>query len=159
MEKTVDLLRSSILGIRSCTISAGLVDSVKIPVYGTFMQLSHLANTGRVGNNVFIDPHDPSLVGLISNTLVDSGFGAYVFSKSRILIPIPPPTGDQKRETIAHLQKLGEEAKIAIRNIRKNHRQHLTKDELRTQDKGIQEITDRYIREVSSVIDSKIKSL
>lgn len=159
MQKTIDSLSNTILGIRGGTVSTGLVDSVKVLAYGQPTLIKHLAITGKNGDSIFIDPYDITLTNQIAKTLADSGLSAYAFSKTRVLVSVPPPSGDQKKEIISRLKKLGEEAKIAIRNIRKKHRQSLDKDTLNQKDKEIQEITDSFISIIDNLIDNKIRNL
>ena len=159
MEKTVRNLSASIVGIRGKTISCGMVDTVKVPYHGQMTPISYVAYTGNNGKSIFVDPYEPDLVNLVAKSLSNAGFSAYAFSKTRVLVSVPPPSGEQKQENITHLKKLGENAKIAIRNIRKKIRQGLTKDELKQSGKKIQEIINSNIDEIDSIIRSKMKAL
>lgn len=159
MDKTINSLSSNIIGIRSGTITTGFIDTVKISYHGQLTPIKHIAYTAKIGDSIAIDAYEPTLTAQIAKNLADAGFSAYAFSKTRVLVSVPPPSGDQKKETIAHLKKLGEEAKIAIRNIRKSFRQKLDKEELKTADSGIQKTTDSYIKEIDDIINTKIGSL
>lgn len=151
MNKAVSLLNSSIVGIRTGTITAGVIDTVKYQQ----TPIKYLASTGKVHDVINIEPYDPSSVNGISKALIDSGFNAYVYSKTCVRVNCPPPSGDEKKRIIAHLDKLAEEARISIRNIRKKCRQSLTKEQLKTADDEIQKMTDMYISEVNFIIQGK----
>lgn len=159
MDKTVGNLSDSIIGIRGSTITVGVIDTVKVPYHGQLQPIKHIAYTGKNGDAIFVDPYEPELTNQIAKSLKEAGFSAYAFSKTRVVVSVPPPSGDQRQATIAHLRKLGEEAKIAIRNIRKKQRQQLDKDALLKEDKKIQEVTDSNIAEIEAIIEGKIKSL
>jgi ribosome recycling factor len=159
MNKTVENLSDSIVGIRGSTITVGVVDTIKVSYHGQLQPIKHIAYTGKNGDAIFIDPYEPELTNQIAKVLKEAGFSAYAFSKTRVVVSVPPPSGDQRKSTIAHLRKLGEEAKIAIRNVRKKQRQQLEKESLVIEDKKIQEITDSNIAEIDLIIEGKIKSL
>ncbi len=163
MAKTIENLRNSIVGIRLGSISAGVVDTIKVPYHGTLTPIKHLAQTFPAGRGaIHIDPFDPTMTGQIAGILASQGLNAYAFSKTRVVVSVPPPSGEEKQKVISHLKKLAEEAKIAIRNIRKNHRQKVQgsdKESNQKLDKEIQKVTDEYIAEVESVINEKIASI
>ena len=123
--------------------------------YGQNVPIISVAQTGRVDNNsIAVDPYEPSMVGPLVTALKANGFSAYQFSKTRVLVSVPPVSGEAREKVKKHLRKLGEDTKVAIRNIRKNYRK-LDK----TDDKKIQEITDFYIREIDSIVEKKCQSL
>jgi len=159
MQKTIENLSDSIVGIRLGTISASVVDTIKVPYHGTMTPIKHLAQTAPGQGGIQIDPFDPSMTNTIANVLASSGMNAYAFSKTRVVVSVPPPCGEEKQKVFSHLKKLAEEAKIAIRNIRKNHRQKLSKDDQKELDKEIQKVTDDHISEVDSIINRKIASI
>lgn len=159
MEKATKLLSSSIVGIRSGTVTAGVIDTLRVSAYGQLTPIKHLGNAFKSGNHVHIDPYDPTLVGTIAKGLTAAGFNAYAFSKTRVMVSIPPPCGEETQRIITHLNKLCEETKISIRNIRKKYRNAFDKEQLKTLDAEIQEITDLYIAETESIIQNKIEAL
>lgn len=164
MQKAVSFFRDSIQGIRSGGVSLGLVDSVKVEYYGQPTLVKHLANTGKLGQNIFVDPHDLSITSSLAAKLKSAGFDAYQFSKARIIVNVPPLSGDEKQRVIKQLHKLAEEARISIRNVRKNWRQSLaamsySKERIKEMEKEIQEDTDVAIGEIDDLLDSKINNL
>lgn len=159
MEKSVDLFYETIRCVRAGTVSSALVDTVKVPYYGQKLPIKQLATTSKSGDCITIDPYDTQILGTIVNSLVEAGFKAYAYSKARAMVSVPPLTGEQKKDVVVHLKKLAEEAKVSIRNIRKNYRQELSKEDQKEQDKKIQEVTDEFITLIDSTLNDKIKVL
>jgi len=155
MSKTLEMLSQSIIGIRGCSAGPGIIDTIKMDYYGQKMSMSQIAQTISIDNIIAIELFDPSVVLSVVATLKNNGFSAYQFSKTRVVVSMPPVSGEELEKVKKHLRKIGEEAKIAIRNIRKNHRKNADKSE----DKEIQKTTDYYIKEIDQIIESKIKSL
>lgn len=159
MQKTVDQFAESIRCIRGSTISPALLDSVKIVYYGQTMNLCSLALTRRVDNGISIEPYDDGTITDINKQLNEQGFKSYLYQKGKLLINVSPPTGEQKQEIIKHIRKLGEEAKIAIRQIRRNYRDGLKPVQREEQDEKIQTITDQAIFSIDDIIQEKINWL
>lgn len=157
MQKTVDLFKDSLIGIRGGTVNTGLIDSIKVNAYNSQFSLNQVAHSGRQDNLIWVEPFDLSINGAILSAIQNSGFSAYQFSKTRIIISIPPISGDEKKKIIKHISKLAEDARISIRNIRKNWRNSLSKEELDRQDKKIQEVTNRYTSNIDQEINRKIE--
>lgn len=121
--------------------------------------IKHIAYTSKDGNVVNIDPYDTQLMGTITKFLRDNKLNAYEFSKTRICVNIPLATREEKEKVIKQLKKMGEDAKIAIRHIRRSYRDSLTNEEIKSQDKEIQKITDDYVRSIDGAITTKIGNL
>lgn len=158
MDKTVELFQESLVGIRGSTVSMGLIDSVRISIYGTQLPVKSLAHTGKQENSIWVDPFDVSTLGAILSGLRNSGFSVFQFSKQRIMVSVPPITGEERQKIIKHLQKLAEDARISVRNIRKNHRNSLAPEDLKSQEKSIQAQTDECIRRINESLSNKIES-
>lgn len=163
MDKAIELLQQSIIGIRLGTVTPALIDTFKVTYYGQQMPIKHLAYTSAERGNVMVKPHDPSILGTIQKTLKEAGFNAYTFSKEAVAVSVPPICGEEKEKVKARVRKLGEETKITIRSIRKNWRSTLDKnlpdDERRSQESSIQESTDAAIQMVDEIVDAKIVNL
>jgi ribosome recycling factor len=158
MGKTVGLFQESLVGIRAGTVSLGLLDSIKVSCYGSSILLKQVAQTGRQDNMLWVDPFDMGNCSAVLNSIKAAGFSTYQFSKTRIIVSIPPISGDEKQKIVKHIQKLAEDARISVRNIRKNWRNSLDKTELQRQDKRIQETTDLYIKQISDILGTKLSA-
>ena len=134
MEKSVEILSKSIVGIHGGTINPGVIDTVKVPYYGQNVPILQVAQTGRLDNSITVDPYDLSLIGPLVTALKSNSFSAYQFSKSRVVVSVPPICGEEREKIKKHLRKLGEEAKTVIRNIRKSYRKNDRSDDEKIQE-------------------------
>lgn len=149
MLNIVNHFAQSIIGIRSASLTAGVIDSVIID--GT--QIKFLATTNKVGGVINIYPYDLSTLPHIISELNKQGFNAYVYSRDCGRVNCPPPSGDEKKKIFAHIDKLAECAKIGIRNVRQKYRK-LDKD-----DKSIQKSTDEAVSMVDGIVQKKKASI
>jgi ribosome recycling factor len=157
MRKAVENLERQLVGIRSGTVSAGLIDTVKVLFEGQMTPVSYVAYAASCKGGISVVPHDPQLAGAIINALKAANVNAYLFSKSTIMVTVPSVTGEEMERVNAHIRRLGEEAKISVRNLRKNCKQSFsgTKDEARLYDKDLQQITDSAVGEIEDIIAAK----
>ena len=160
MEKALDLLYDSLIGIRSGTVTPGYVDTFRVPYYGQQVPIKHIASTSSERNLVVIRPHDPALMGLIQTALKDAGFNAYVFSKTTVAVSVPPLNGEDRERVKVQIRKLGEEAKVSIRNLRRTARaaidKKLPEDERKALDEKIQVATDEATARADLIVKNKI---
>jgi ribosome recycling factor len=152
MEKTLELFSNSLTGIRGGTVDAGFVDTLKIPYYGQLTPLKYMASVIPCAKGVSVNPHDPTMVKLIEQALNGMGVNACLFSKSSILVSVPLISGEQMEDIRKYIRKLGEEAKVSIRNIRKKHKKDVDEKELQT-------LTDSFIKDIELTVESKVNNL
>lgn len=153
MGKTVDLLKNQLSGIGS-NIDENLMSSIKVENCGQKTPLNKLALISEASRRVSIVPYDLTTIDSILEQLKQQNFDVYKFSKTTIIVNIPLPSGDSLRGVIVQVDKLGEAAKIAIRNIRKKFRK-----KNRDNDKGLQTITDLFVDEINCVVGLTKKKL
>lgn len=153
MNKTVEHLEDQLVGVRWGTVTSGLVDTVRVSCYSGITELRYLASTEGNAKRIQVTPYDPTLLGPINTALNDAGFNAYVFSKTSIVVSVPQPCGEEKEKVIKRVRKLGEEAKVSIRNIRKKARKECDDDD------AIQRVTDASVSEIDRIIDTKVASM
>jgi ribosome recycling factor len=144
MQTPVDILQSHIKGIGT-DIDDNLVGTVKVDYHGQPTLIRNLAAIDKRNKKITITPYDSVVVGEIAKVLGQSGFDAHVYSYKSVVVNIPYPTGETLRKIQAHVKKLGEDAKIAIRNIRRKYK---TDDN----DKELQQITDMYVKQIDDLI-------
>lgn len=158
MGKAVDFYYDQLRGIRWGITNCGLIDTIRIPLDGQKVPLSHLAWTSPGKNGqISVNPYEQNNVGLIANTLKQEGFNAYPFSKTTVMVSAPQPCGEEKDKVIAHIKKLAEETKIAIRNIRKKTRQK-TQD-VRVIEEELQGLTDKAIAKIEDLMNTWINKI
>jgi ribosome recycling factor len=162
MEKAIDHFEDQTHGINKFggVRVSSLIDTIRISCYGQKTPLKHLASTSPMNGGVSVEPHDPSILKAIEKGCKDAGYNAYVFSKSTVMVSIPPPSGEDKVRARDRLKKIGEETKVSIRNIRKKAKQAVPKDTPKNQkkklEKDLQALTDEAINMVEAILAKKL---
>lgn len=152
MDKTVQLLEEQLKGIRRSAISTGFIETIKVPYYGQMTPIRFVGIVGKCKNGITITPHDPSLVNGIAKFLQDENLlNAYAFSKTTVVVSIPPANTGEIERVKNHIKKLGEDTKISIRNLRKSVRKSLSKEELKEIEKDLQILTDEFCNKVEEI--------
>jgi ribosome recycling factor len=126
MEKAINVLKHDLSGIRTGRANPGLVDSVKVEAYGSLTPLKHLAVVGAPEpTQVVIRPHDLNTIKDIEKAIVASDLGFNPQSDGRVIrINIPPLSADVRRKMVSRVKDLAEDAKVAMRNIRRDANKH-----------------------------------
>ena len=162
MQKTVQVLKREMETIRSGRATSALVDQITVEAYGTNTPLSQLASISvPEARLLLIQPWDRSIVGNVQKAIQKSDLGLNPMSDGEVLrLVIPPPTEERRRELVKVVHKRVEDAKIAVRNVRRDALEELRKlekdkrvsrdENVRATDK-LQKLTDRFIAEVSRV--------
>ncbi len=122
MEKAIEILKRSLAGIRTGRANPGLVDSLKVEVYGSVTPIKQLAAVGAPEpTQIVIRPYDPTTIKDIEKAIIAGDLGLNPQSDGRVLrINIPPLSGEVRRKMVSRIKDLGEEAKISVRNIRRD---------------------------------------
>jgi ribosome recycling factor len=166
MDKALQHLKSNLAGIRTGRAAPGLLDSVRVTAYGSQSPLKQLASVGAPEpQQLVIRPFDTSIIKDIEKAIVASELGLNPQSDGRIIrINIPPLSTDTRKKLVARIKELAEEAKISIRNVRRDANKALEtaeKDKLISEDdrdsskEEVQELTKKYEDEVSEVAKSR----
>lgn len=166
MGKSVDAFRSEITRIRTGKATTALLDGLKINYYGTLTPLNQVANiTVLDAHALSITPWDKSIVAEIDKAILAADFGLNPISDgTNIKVPIPPLTEERRRELVKLVKKYGEEAKIAIRNVRRDANDHLKKQEKNKEisedlrhdaEDEVQKITDEFVAKIDELIKRK----
>lgn len=159
MTKAVEFFQDQIRTIRHGRITPGIIDTVRVECYEQKLPIQQIAWTAPQKARITITPYDPQLLGAIDRALRKEGFNSYVFSKTQVVLNLPPISGEDREKVISLVSKAGEDAKVAVRNVRKKYRQSLTKDEMQEADKALQALTDEKILEIELLIEEKVFSL
>ena len=166
MTKSIDALRHNLVKVRTGRANTGLVDSIKVNYYGSDMPLSQVASVA-VGDarSIIITPWEKQMVGAVEKAILASDLGLTPNTAgTTIRLNIPALTEERRRDLTKVVHGEGEDAKVAIRNIRRdaNHQvKELLKDKQITEDESsrteaeIQKITDAAIKDVDEVIKAK----
>ena len=155
MEKAADVFRQQLTGIRTGRANPGLVDSLRVEVYGSPTPIKALASVGAPEpNQIVVRPFDPGTIKDIEKAIQTSDLGFNPQSDGRVIrIIIPPLSADVRRKMSARIKELAEEARVAIRNVRRDANKSADqgeKDKLFSEDERdalkdeIQELTKKY---------------
>ena len=160
MDKSFDYLKDQLRGISSLGIrSAALIETLKADCYGNRTEIRHIAQINKTDNGVLLEPYDNSTLKAIETACTQAGYSAYAFSKNLVKVNLPTMTGEELEQIKKRIKKLSEEAKISIRNVRKNTRHGFDKETEKEDDKKLQTITDKYIELINELVQEKFKNI
>jgi ribosome recycling factor len=166
MGKSVETLKTDLSKVRTGRAHTGLLDHIRVDYYGTPMPLNQVANlTLADARTVTIQPWEKKMGPAIEKAIRDSDLGLNPANSGDLIrVPMPPLTEERRRELIKVVRHEAENARVAVRNIRRDANEHLKKllrdhavaedDERRAQD-DVQKLTDRFIAEVDKVLAAK----
>ena len=166
MGKSIESLRHNLVKVRTGRANTGLVDSIKVNYYGSDMPLSQVASVA-VGDarSIIITPWEKQMVGAVEKAILASDLGLTPNTAgTTIRLNIPALTEERRKELTKVVHSEGEDAKVAVRNIRRdaNHQvkellkdKQITEDEASRTEAEIQKITDGAIKDVDEVIKAK----
>ncbi len=157
MSKSVDFLKEQVKGLRYGTVTPSLVDTAKVLSHGQMVPLKRLAASSKIKSGISIEPYEPVIVGPVSNALKKAGFKAYVFSRTTVIVSVPPPCGEEKDRIRKRIKVLGEEAKVSVRNIRKKAKREIEDENYSI--KAMQLVTNEMIAEIDEIVKAKVESI
>jgi len=166
MGKSIDALKHDLTRLRTGRASIALVDHIKVPYYGSDMPLNQVASVSLAdARSILITPFEKSMVAPIEKAIMGSDIGVTPNTAgTAIRLNMPPLTEERRKELAKHVSHEGENAKIAIRNIRRDAMQkakdllkdkQISEDDERRADDEIQKLTDRFVKEVDAVVKAK----
>ncbi len=166
MEKAIDILKKNLSGIRTGRANPGLIDSLRADVYGSPTPIKQIASVGAPEpTQIVIRPYDTSTTKDIEKAIVSSDLGFNPQSDGRVIrINIPPLSTDVRKKMVSRIKELAEEAKVAIRNIRRDSNKaadQSEKDKLLSEDQrddvkdSIQELTKKFEERASEMVKTR----
>lgn len=170
MGKSVSALKSEFKRIRTGRASLALLDNIRVDYYGTLTPLNQMASMAVPESRLItIQPWDISVIKEIEKAILKSDLGLTPSSDGKIIrIAIPPLTEERRKELVKIANKMSEEYKVAIRNIRRDSNELLkglkkegdiSEDEAFKAQEQVQKITDEYIRRIDDVYQEKEKEI
>ncbi len=170
MSKTVSVLRSDFQTIRTGKATPSLLDKIQVDYYGTPTPINQLANIAvPEARMLTIQPWDKSALSAIEKAILKSDLGITPNSDGTLIrLVLPQLTQDTRKDLVKRVKKKGEEAKVSIRNIRRDSNdtlkaseksKEITEDESKGAQDSIQKLTDKYIAEVDKLVDNKEKEI
>ena len=170
MAKCVDAFRHELTKLRTGRASTALVDHLKVNYYGSDMPLTQVASVAVTdARSLTITPWEKALVGPVEKAILASDLGLTANTAGQVIrINLPPLTEERRKELSKHVHHEGENAKVAVRNVRRDAIQHvkemlkdktITEDETRKSEDEIQKLTDRSIKDIDEVVKAKEQEL
>lgn len=170
MGKSIESLKHDLTRIRTGRASTALVDGIKVSYYGSDTPLAQVASvTLSDARTILITPWEKNMVAPIEKALMASDLGITPTTAGTVIrLNMPALTEERRRELAKHVGNEGENAKIAIRNVRRDALQQvrdllkeklITEDDERRVDDEIQKLTDRAVKDVDAVVKTKEEEL
>lgn len=170
MDKSIETFRSEIAKIRTGKATTALLDGVKVDYYGTMTPLKQVANVSVLdAHTLSITPWEKSLVGPIEKAILVADLGLNPSNDgTNLRVPIPMLNEERRKEMVKMIKKMGEDAKVAVRNVRRDGNEHLKKlekdkkiseDELKQGETEIQKVTDDHIKKIDEIVKHKEKEV
>ncbi|KAF0283342.1 ribosome recycling factor [Spiribacter roseus] len=170
MDKSVESLRNDLQKIRTGRANTSLLDQVTVSYYGTEVPLNQAASVA-VGDarTLTVTPFEKSMVGPIEKAIMESNLGLMPNSAGlTIRIPLPPLTEERRKDLVKVVRGEGEQAKVAIRNIRRDANgdlkqllkdKDITEDEEKQAEDRVQKLTDRHVKTIDEMLSAKEEEL
>lgn len=170
MAGAIEALKKEFASIRTGRASLALLDGIVVNYYGVSTPLQQLTSLSIPESRLIaIQPWDPKIIPDIEKAIMKSDLGITPVNDGRMIrIQIPPLTEERRKQLVKVVKKKAEDAKIAIRNIRRDtidelkkleKEKHLSEDDVKRSQDEIQKITDSYITKVDEVLSHKEKEI
>jgi ribosome recycling factor len=166
MTRTLETLRADLAKVRTGRAHAGLLDHLRVDYYGTATPINQVASvTVSDSRTITVTPWDKNMVATVEKAIRESDLGLNPATSGQVIrIPLPPLTEERRNELAKVVRGEGENAKIAVRNIRRDCNHHfkellkkksISQDEDRHAEEVVQKLTDRFVAEVDKVVAAK----
>jgi len=170
MQKSVAALKDELTRIRTGRANASLLDHVRVDYYGSEVPINQVANLSvPEPRTIVIAPWEKTMLGPIEKAILASDLGLTPSNDGTIIrLTLPELTEERRKEFVKQVKQIGEKARVAVRNIRRDANEDVkkqVKDEGMSEDESkrlqdrIQQVTDQYIAEIEQVLEHKEKDI
>ena len=169
MKKTLSGFETELTTIRAGRANPHILDKLTVDYYGTPTPLQQVANiTVPEARMIQIQPWEASLVKEIEKAIMMSDLGINPSDDGRVIrLVFPELTEERRKDLVKEVKKKGEEGKVAIRNIRRDGndafkklaKTEVSEDEIKGLEEELQKLTDKYVKDIDALIDSKSKEI
>ena len=170
MEKTVDSLRKEYQKVRTGRATTALLDDIKVNYYDTPTAINQVASLAvPEARVIIIQPWESKLIPLIEKAILNANIGLTPTNDGKLIrLSLPPLTEERRKEIVKTLKKMAEDAKVALRNIRRDSNDELKKmekdkkiseDDLKRAEKEVQDITNSFVARIDEVLAIKEKEV
>ena len=166
MQKSVETLKTDLGKVRTGRAHAGLLDHVRVDYYGTPTQINQVAGINLIdARTIGVSPYEKKMVGAIEKAIRDADLGLNPSAQGDLIrVPMPSLTEERRRDLTKVVKGEAENARVAVRNIRRDALAHLkdlhkaksiSEDEERRAQDDIQKLTDRHVSEIDKLLAVK----
>jgi ribosome recycling factor len=166
MKKSIESLRNDLAKVRTGRAHTGLLDHITVDYYGTPTPIPQVANVTLIdARTIGVTPWEKKLAGAVEKAIRDSDLGLNPATMGEtVRVPMPALTEERRRDLIKVVHKEGENARVAVRNVRRdaNHQlkdllkqKKVAEDEERRAQDDVQKLTDRYVAEIDKLLQAK----
>lgn len=170
MEKSIDAFKQELLKLRAGRAHPSLLDHVQVSYYGSDVPLSQVANvTVDDPRTLLVSVWDKSMVSAVEKAIMQADLGLNPMTAgAAVRVPLPPLTEERRHELVRIVRDSAESARVSVRNIRRDANQHLkselkakaiSEDEERQGEEKIQNLTNKAVKEIDSIVKQKEEDL
>ena len=170
MQKSIDSLKHDLAKIRTGRAHTGLLDHIQVDYYGSMVPINQVAQVGLGdARTITVQPFEKKMVPVIEKAIRDSDLGLNPASHGEVIrVPMPALTEERRKELTKVVRHEGENARIAVRNLRRDANTHLkellkkkevAEDEERRAQDDVQKLTDRHVAEIDKLVAEKEKEI
>lgn len=170
MGKSVEALKSELTKLRTGRAHTSLLEHITVEYYGSEVPINQVANISvSDARTLTVTPWEKQMVSVVEKAIMNSGMGLNPATAGEVIrVPLPPLTEERRKDMIRVVRQEGENARVAIRNIRRDvlgdiksllKEKEITEDDERRAQDDIQKITDKYIAQVDKLLEDKEKDL
>jgi ribosome recycling factor len=170
MQKAVEAVEHEFSSLRTGRASVALVDTITVDAYGSRMPLKQLATISTPDSrSLVLQPFDKNMAGPIEKALMAANLGMTPTNDGKVIrMSVPPLTEERRKELVKLAKKMAEEGRVAVRNIRRHandeikttEKHHeITEDDRTRATKQVQDITDKFVKEIDDLLARKEKDV
>ena len=170
MEKTLEVFSSELTSVRTSRAHAGLIEHLKVNYYGSTLPMNQVATLSvQDARTLIVEPWDKAMLESLQKVVQSANLGVGVASDgAKLRVSIPELTHERRIEVVKYVHKLGEDAKVALRNVRRHTLDRLktlqrdkilSEDDLHRAQDELQKLTDRFIEQADVLLNRKEREI
>jgi len=170
MTKAVAAFQQGLKKMRTGRAHSGLLEHIQVDYYGSHVPLSQTANVAvEDARTLSVTPYEQKMVQVIEKAIMTSDLGLTPVTAGRVIrVPLPPLTEERRRDLAKHMSREAEQARVAVRGIRREvmadlkellKARDITEDEERKAEQAVQELTDRFVGQIDKLSEDKQKEI
>ncbi|WP_243370685.1 ribosome recycling factor [Geotalea sp. SG265] len=170
MDKTIDALRKEYQKVRTGRASTSLLDEIKVDFYGTPSPLNQVATLAiPEPRTITLQPWDAKMIAPIEKAIMNANLGLTPANDGKLIrLNLPPLTEERRKDIVKQLKKFAEDAKVAVRNIRRDaiddlkkleKEKKISEDDLKRAEKDVQDVTNAHVTRIDEVLLHKEKEV